>query len=222
MSLKKRISAAIFPWYSLSLDQVNNNARIRIWMRENRDVPKFSSRNKMFVFLNERFLKDKPIDFLEFGVFEGESLSTWANINERPESRFFGFDSFVGLPEDWGKTLSAGAFDLGGVLPHFTDDRVRLIKGWFQDTLPDFQKTFHGDNRLVIHIDSDLYSSAMYVLTRMDSFIKPKTMIIFDEFSSALHEFRALDDYSRAYRRVLKPVAMTSPFADQAAFIVER
>lgn len=221
MSLKKRISAAIFPRYSLSLDQINNNARIKAWIRQNRGVPKFSDRNEMFFFLNERFLKDKPIDFLEFGVFEGESLSTWAGINGRPESRFFGFDSFVGLPEDWGKTLSAGAFDLGGVLPDFTDGRVRLIKGWFQDTLPSFQRTFHSDSRLIIHIDSDLYSSAMYVLTRMDSFIRPETMIIFDEFSSALHEFRALDDYSRAYRRMLKPVAMTSPFADQAAFMVE-
>jgi O-methyltransferase len=72
----------------------------------------------------------------------------------------------------------------------------------------------------VLHIDSDLHSSAIYVLTRMDHLIRPGTIIIFDEFASALHEFRALDDYCRAYRRNVTPLVMTSDFAAQAAFIV--
>ena len=44
--------------------------------------------------------KDDPIDFLEFGVFEGNSIFGVAKHNTNPQSRFFGFDAFDdGYPE---------------------------------------------------------------------------------------------------------------------------
>jgi hypothetical protein len=161
------------------------------------------------------------MDFLEFGVFEGASLKEWTDLHKNPQSRFFGFDSFEGLPEDWGRNLKASAFSLGGQIPALADPRIQLVKGWFQDSLPGFLASFTPQDQLVLHIDSDLHSSAIYVMTRMDHLIRPGTVIIFDEFASALHEFRALDDYCRAYRRGVRPVAMTSDFAAQAAFIVD-
>jgi len=46
-----------------------------------------------------------------------------------------------------------------------------------------------------------LYSASLYVLTQIYRIAKLGTIIIFDEFPSLLHEFRALDDYCAAYMR---------------------
>lgn len=56
-------------------------------------------------------------------------------INTCPDSRFFGFDTFEGLPEDWtaGNTRKGG-FDVGGAVPDLPDPRVRFVKGLFQET----------------------------------------------------------------------------------------
>jgi O-methyltransferase len=220
MSISKKLLANFFPRYSLIVDQVNHNAKLGAWIKKNAAIPQFSGREQMYAFLNERYL-GAPMDFLEFGVFEGASLKEWTGLHKNPQSRFFGFDSFEGLPEDWGRNLKAAAFSLGGQIPALGDPRIQLVKGWFQDSLPPFLGGFTPQGQLALHIDSDLHSSAIYVLTRMDHLIGSGTVIIFDEFASALHEFRALDDYCRAYRRSVRPLAMTSDFAAQAAFIVD-
>jgi len=43
-------------------------------------------------------LENRPIDYLEFGVWKGESLKYFSTLDQNPKSRFFGFDSFEGLP----------------------------------------------------------------------------------------------------------------------------
>lgn len=221
MSASKKLLAKVFRRYSLILDQVNYNAKLGEWIRKNAAVPQFAGREQMYAFLNERYLSGGPMDFLEFGVFEGASLKEWTGLHGNPQSRFFGFDSFEGLPEDWGRNLKAAAFSLGGQIPALSDPRIQLVKGWFQNSLPGFLEGFTPQQQLVLHIDSDLHSSAIYVMTRMDHLIRKGTIIIFDEFASALHEFRALDDYCRAYMRSVTPLAMTSDFAAQAAFIID-
>jgi hypothetical protein len=149
-------------------------------------------------------LAQQPIDYLEFGVWKGASLFRWAKLNNNKESRFFGFDTFQGLPEPWdqvSRTLRAGHFDIGGKIPQTSDCRIHFVKGLFQATLPRFLMTFEPKNRLVIHNDSDLYSSTLYCLTQLDSLLQPSSVVIFDEFSSSSHEFQAFYDYTSAYRR---------------------
>jgi O-methyltransferase len=158
-----------------------------------------------------------PIDYLEFGVHKGDSIVRWAELNRNPESRFFGFDSFEGLPEDYNPSYRRGTFDTGSAEPRINDPRVSFVKGWFQRTLPGFVDGFTPRSRLVVHNDSDLYSSTLFVLTEMDRFLVPGTIIIFDEFSSPLHEFRAFHDYLSAYMRESKALAICG-FATQAAF----
>lgn len=164
----------------------------------------FFDKESLYQYINKDILGDVDIDYLEFGVFEGESIMKWAGLNTRPGSRFYGFDTFTGLPETWNKfstTVSKNAFDTGGAIPQVKDKRISFYKGLFQETLNSFLKDFSNERPLVVHIDCDLYSAALFVMTQLDKVAKPGTIIIFDEFTSLLHEFRALEDYCQAYLR---------------------
>jgi hypothetical protein len=67
-----------------------------------------------------------------------------------------------------------------------------------------------------LHIDSDLYSSAIYVLDRLNDRIVPGTLIVFDELSNfrlsgklnnwPIHEWRALFEWLGKNDRVVDPV----------------
>lgn len=116
---------------------------------------------------------------LEFGVFKGQSINHLAA--KRPNQKFFGFDSFEGLREDWkGYCLPRGFFNLGGILPK-VEPNVTLIKGWFDSTVPQF---LGGSTERVVfvHIDSDTYEAAQIVLSQLKGCIKPGTIIMFDEY----------------------------------------
>jgi len=65
--------------------------------------------------LFERF-GNSPIDFLEFGVFRGESILGVAKINENQENRFYGFDTFEGYPEGF-DNHPKGAYTTNGTPP---------------------------------------------------------------------------------------------------------
>jgi O-methyltransferase len=190
--------------YSERTDSALRLTLLRRWIKKYRPEPFFESRNELYKYIGQKVGANTPVIFMEFGVYRGASLLEWIKLNTSEKSEFIGFDSFEGLPEDWvgvGGRLNRNTFSTDGKLPIIKDNRVRLIKGWFQDTLPLFQNQNFSDKQIIIHFDADLYSSTMYVLCKLDSYIKPGTIIIFDEFSSMLHEFRALEDYTRAFRR---------------------
>jgi O-methyltransferase len=190
-------------------------------LRENAATPEFASRQELYDHLNWTLLDggEAPIDFLEFGVFKGDSLRQWCALSTNPRSRFFGFDSFRGLPEYWKPGRPRGAFDRGGGTPAVDDPRVQWVVGWFQDSLPEFLQTYRPAGTLVVHNDSDLYSSTLFCLTSMHAILRPGTLIIFDEFDDILHEFRALTDYCNAYRRTYKIIAHT-PWFTQTALLI--
>ncbi len=172
------------------------------WLRQQPKVVNLPNRFELYRWTND-WLKDAPVDYLEFGVWRGESIQEWARVNRHSDSRFFGFDSFEGLPEAWVKptqVIPEGEYSAGGVVPACDDERMLFVKGLFQDTLPEFVDSFTPQNRLVLHFDADLYSSTLYALTMLHRFLVPGSLLVFDEFSS-VHEFRALLDYVAAYRR---------------------
>jgi len=168
-----------------------------------------SSRKKLYSHINSN-INNAAISYYEFGVFEGASIKYWSSLNSNKDSLFFGFDTFSGLPESWDNFtggLKKGFFDTQGQLPNIDDERVSFCKGLFQDTLPKFLETYDSDNVLVVNIDADLYSSTLFVLTQLHCFLKKGSIIIFDEFSSVLHEFRAFEDYCSAYNVKFEVVA---------------
>ncbi len=116
---------------------------------------------------------------LEFGVFKGSSINHFSNIFKT--ETLHGFDSFVGLAEDWtGYHLPKGTFDLAGKLPK-VNSNVILHKGWFEETLPKFLEENRSKIRLC-HIDCDTYESSLYVLRNIAASLVKGSVIIFDEY----------------------------------------
>ncbi len=116
---------------------------------------------------------------LEFGVYTGTSINFTAS---KTTATVYGFDSFEGLPENWGRTdilFNKGAFSLNGNLPPVLPN-VRLIKGWFDQSLPTFLKD-HTGPITYLHIDCDIYSSTKTIFDLTKTQIAPGCIIVFDE-----------------------------------------
>jgi hypothetical protein len=131
--------------------------------------------------------------YLEFGVYSGTTINF---IASRVRAPVHGFDSFEGLPEQWGN-VPAGKFTRHGDLPEVREN-VSLHVGWFDKSLPGFLEA-HPGNAAFIHIDSDLYSSAKTVLELLRPRIVPGTVIVFDEFFNypgwQEHECKAFQEF---------------------------
>lgn len=196
--------------YSPLLDRINRGPLLEDFIRQNSEVPSFGSREAMWSFVASR--APAAIDYLEFGVHQGHSILYFAEQNRSPDSRFFGFDSFAGLPEDWNSDYRRGHFDTGGRTPRTNDPRVKFVVGLFQDTLPKFLSDFKSDNKIIVNIDCDLYSSTLYCLTRLDPALPKGTVLMFDEFGEVLHEFRAANDYLASYRRKARVICSHDNF----------
>lgn len=138
---------------------------------------------------------DKPVTYLEFGVHKGHSMSQWSVLLRNPESQFVGFDSFVGLPEEW-RGLPPGGLTVDGLIPHIADPRVSFVKGWFEETLPKFD--FPERESLIVFLDADLYSSTILVLRALKDRMKiGRTTLIFGQFTDSEHELRAFEEFIR-------------------------
>src|SRR5208282_1476723 len=93
---------------------------------------------------------------MEFGVYKGDSINMLAKL--APERKFWGFDSFEGLPEQWTIESKKGAFDVGGKLPAVRKN-VSLVKGFYSSTLPKFTADNKTEAVAFAHVDCDLYSA---------------------------------------------------------------
>jgi hypothetical protein len=114
--------------------------------------------------------------YCEFGVGSGRTINFIASI---VPGEIHGFDSFEGLPEDWRAEFPKGAFRMAG-LPRVAAN-VKLHKGWFKETLPEFVKE-HPQPVAFAHFDADLYSSTKTVLEIIGPQIVEGTVLQFDEF----------------------------------------
>jgi O-methyltransferase len=210
LSFIKRLAALAWPKYSRLIDMINRNPDMVEWIRANQHIPSFASRHDYFDHLQRVVLHGRQIDFLEFGVFKGASLKWWAEANANPASRFWGFDSFEGLPEtmDWmvGGT-PVGHLSVNGLVPDVGDARVEMVKGMFQDTLDPFLDRYTPRGTLVVHLDADIYSSTLFALTKLDRHIARGAIVLFDEFPSALQEYRAFVDYVSSHGRAYRALA---------------
>jgi len=141
-----------------------------------------------------------PLDYLEFGVYGGNSFRWWAEHIGRPDARFVGFDTFTGLPRSGWNDCPVGTFDVEGRAPEINDSRCTFEVGLFQDTLPRFLSRFvRNGQRVIVNMDADIYSSTLFVLASIASVLRPRDVLLFDEFLDPLHEFRAFEDFCEGY-----------------------
>jgi O-methyltransferase len=182
-------------------------------LRDSEPCRSFANRLEMWRDVQKRFIIDAAIDYLEFGVFEGESIQWWTRLNTHKSSRFFGFDSFEGLPQGWHGKKGKGYFDVCGRLPQVEDPRIKFVKRWFENTLPIFIRDFSVKNVLVVHIDCDLYGGAMLALVHLAPFMTKGTILIFDEFFDRENEFKAFTDWQRIYRKNIRIVGEVENYA---------
>lgn len=131
---------------------------------------------------------------LEFGVFSGFTINRFAA--QLPDRALFGFDSFQGLPETWISVWKKGAFRRSEI-PKVRDN-VKLVVGWFDQTLPHFLNDHPNESVALLHIDCDLYSSTSTVFSLLADRIVSGTLIVFDEYLNypgwRLHEYKAFQE----------------------------
>lgn len=203
------------------LDFLNALFRFGKWFKLHPAPKHLPEREALYDYLFSAFIREAPLDYLEFGVFRGDSLFHWSRLSRNPASRFFGFDTFTGLPEPWQaglRTWEKGHFDAQGQIPPTDDRRIQFLKGTFQETLPGFLAAFRPQPNLVVHCDADLFTSTLYVLARLDPVLAPGTILIFDNFSVANHDFRAFISWSTSFQRKYEVLASAEPDFDKMAF----
>jgi hypothetical protein len=134
-------------------------------------------------------------DIVECGVSIGHGTLLFTLFSDyigKPRS-YYGFDSFEGFPDPiekdettpiQGKGFWASPPDTvlkvlrdGRLSEQTIRERIHLVKGWFDKTLP----TYDGKIAL-LHLDCDLYDSYKLSLETLYKKVQPGGAIMFDEY----------------------------------------
>lgn len=188
-----------------------------------RPLRKYDDRELSYEFVMKEFkLDSKNIMYLEFGVAGGNSFNKFVSLNNNSSSKFYGFDTFEGLPEDWGGFFKKG--DMSHDVPNLDDSRAKYIKGLFQDSLVPFidmnrNDIMNADVR-VIHMDADLYSATIFSLSQLYPFLKAGDIIFFDEYNVPMHEFKAFKEFTENFYIKFKPLTAVNNYY-QMSFMIE-
>jgi len=134
-------------------------------------------------------------DIVECGVSIGHGALLLLLMSEYlgVERTYYGFDSFEGFPDPvakdgitpiTGRDFWANPSDTvlrvlkDGRVPEQTiRSRVRLVKGFFKDTLPQYQGRI-----ALLHLDCDLYESYKVALEDLYDKVVPGGIMMFDEY----------------------------------------
>ena len=117
--------------------------------------------------------------FAEFGGYKGDTLNF---IAQKTNKIVHGFDSFLGLPQDWRPGLPKGTFKVDRYRYLDFRNNVRIWKGMFEDTIPRFNDETGNQPIAFLHVDCDLYTSTKTIFEKLGHRIHKGTVIVFDEF----------------------------------------
>lgn len=210
----------LFGWLSGFQLNLVYMTKLSAWISKNRkiaynDFPSkwnYNKRYPMYEWVWEKEnLKNQPINYLEFGVAQGQSFRWAVSQNLHPATQFHGFDTFTGLPEDWGP-FKKGYFDNNSEPPKIDDSRGTFHQGLFQQTLPAFLSNLDNNRKNVIMMDADLYSATLYTLGTLAPYLKKGDIVFFDEFAVPTHEFRAFMDFTQSYYKDLELIAAANNY----------
>ena len=177
-------------WISINREKCKNDFYTRKF--------NYNKRESLYEQVINDFSLNSKIDYLEFGVSKGRSFKWWINRITDDEAKFYGFDTFTGLPESWGP-FKKGDMGSDNAPPLIDDHRHEFYQGLFQQTLLPFLSNYDAGKRKVIHMDADIYSATLYVLTLITPILRSGDIIFFDEFNVPLHEFKAFKEWSSSF-----------------------
>jgi len=142
-------------------------------------------------------------DYCEFGVFKGYTFlhaQRVANKYRARNMRFFGFDSFEGLPMPKGADIVTDgqqpfyegqyAASLEYVTARLREggvdwDRTVLVPGYFNESLTSQEVIDHKiENVAIALVDCDLYSSTVDVLAFLESRLLDGSIVLMDDWKS--------------------------------------
>ncbi|MBD0390456.1 MAG: class I SAM-dependent methyltransferase [Nostoc sp. C3-bin3] len=156
--------------------------------------------------------------WLEFGVGSGHTLNLICEY--RLQGTVYGFDSFEGLPLDWRTEFPKGAFKQPE-LPRVKSNAA-LIKGLFEDTIPQFIAAQCNSYISLLHIDCDLYSSTKTIFSYLGEKLIEGSIIVFDEligypgFES--HELKAFYEFALASKKKFQWIGINGTQETQELF----
>jgi O-methyltransferase len=159
----------------------------------------YNRREKLYeAIISQENLDSLAVDYFEFGVAGGSSFRWWLDHNNNPGSRFYGFDTFEGLPEDFGP-FAKGTMAVALESLNITDTRAGFYKGLFQDTLIPFLDQYKSERRKLIHMDADIFSATLFTLSQLYRHLREGDIIMFDEFAVPTHEFMAFKIFAESF-----------------------
>ena len=170
-----------------------------------------SSRLENLQFCVEDVIRNRvPGDLIETGVWRGGACILMRAVLQAHavfDRQVWVADSFEGLPSpdaenypyDEGLDLSVYrelAVSLEKVKENFRryallDDRVRFLKGWFKDSLPNASI----DSLAVMRLDGDTYESTMDAISVLYPKLSPGGFCIVDDYEAFPDCQRAVDEY---------------------------
>jgi hypothetical protein len=194
--------AAIPALYHTGLDGwLASTATSAVFVRDHLSlVPQFRSRFELLRHCIQS--ADYGGIILEFGVWQGESLSFILKTVQElgRSSAVVGFDSFKGLSRDWRRRFERGTFAVETSPAPILG--ANIVKGWFEETVRPF---LSSNTRPVtfVHFDADLYESTLTVLNELHAAgcIRPGLVMDFDDLYNyprwyETGEYRALFEFS--------------------------
>ena len=124
-------------------------------------------------------------------MYKGDSINMIAErLQELGGGYVFGFDSFEGLPSTWrggSSHTEIPAGDFATSIP-IVEDNVELRVGLFNETISTFlsERIMQGTDATsheirFLHLDADLHSSTLEVLTALQHLFVPGTIILMDD-----------------------------------------
>lgn len=157
-------------------------------------------------------------DIVECGVGQMGTFQIIASLlqlqKENSERKLWGFDSFEGFPEPSAEDISPRNPQKGelkyieaedvakfllilGFKKAWVDSNIKIVKGFFQDTLPN-----NNISKIAfLHLDVDLYDSYKTCLRYLFPKVVEGGVVLFDEYANAdeNHKFpgakKAIDEY---------------------------
>ncbi len=170
---------------------------------------------------------------LEFGVYNGKTYIWQAEqiINQYPNTKLIGFDSWQGLPNEsenvWcpgrhtpGKFTSAKDIvieKLKDIGSKQNDRRFQFVDGFYENSLTDEVRKAINDV-IFINVDVDLYKSTIELLDFVHPILRPGIIIYWDDwkdprdkFEGEWGEHKAWHEWSAKHPEIVAEVIEITP-----------